>query len=109
MFVTNITRNTQVDAASVQVGMHYRIGAGRIMASVARQNDRTSSNSDATLFAIGYDYNLSKRTDIYTVFANIRNNNEAQYTPGAAGSPGGFTKVPGDDSHAVQLGIRHRF
>ena len=109
VFVTNITRNTQVDAASVQVGMHYRIGAGRIMASVARQNDRTSSNSDATLFAIGYDYNLSKRTDIYTVFANIRNNNEAQYTPGAAGSPGGFTKVPGDDSHAVQLGIRHRF
>jgi len=109
VFVTNITRNTQIDAASAQVGMHYKIGAGRIMASVARQNDRTSSNSDATLYALGYDYNLSKRTDVYTVVANIRNQNEGQYTPGTAGAPGGFAKVPGDDSHAVQVGIRHRF
>ncbi|UUZ51273.1 porin [Massilia sp. B-10] len=93
VFVTNITNNTQVDAASLQLGLHYKIGANRVMASWARQNDRTVSNSDATLMAIGYDYNLSKRTDIYTVFANIQNQNDGQYTPGAAGAPGGFTKV----------------
>ncbi len=109
VFVTNITNNTQIDANSVQIGMHYKIGAGRIMASVARQNDRTASNSDATLVAVGYDYNLSKRTDVYTVLANIRNNNDGQYTPGAAGAPGGFGKVPGEDTRAVQVGIRHRF
>ncbi len=109
VFTTAITSNTQVDANSYQLGLHYRIGSGRIMASVARQNDRTSSNSDATLMAVGYDYNLSKRTDIYTVFANIKNQNDGQYTPGAAGSPGGFTLVPGEDSRAVQIGIRHRF
>lgn len=109
VFVTNITRNTQIDSASAQVGMHYKLGAGRIMASVARQNDRSTSNSDATLMAIGYDHNLSKRTDVYTVFANIKNQNDGQYTPGIAGAPGGFTKVPGDDSHAFQIGIRHKF
>jgi predicted porin len=108
-FVTNITNNTQIDANSLQLGMHYKIGAGRIMASVARQNDRTVSNSDATLVAIGYDYNLSKRTDVYTVLANIKNMNDGQYTPGSAGAPGGFTKTPGEDSRAIQLGIRHRF
>lgn len=109
VFVTNITRNTQIDANSMQVGFHYSLGAGRIMASVARQNDRTVSNSDATLMAIGYDHNLSKRTDVYTVFANINNKNEGQYTPGIAGAPGGFTKVAGESSHAFQVGIRHRF
>lgn len=109
VFVNNITANTQIDANSLQLGFHYKIGAGRIMASAARQNDRTTSDSDATQLAVGYDYNLSKRTDIYTVFANIKNQNQGQYTPGAAGTPGGFTKVPGDDSHAVQVGIRHRF
>jgi predicted porin len=108
-FVTNITNNTQIDANSAQVGMHYKIGAGRIMVSVARQNDRTASNSDATLVAVGYDYNLSKRTDVYTVLANIKNQNDGQYTPGSAGAPGGFTKTPGDDSRAIQVGIRHRF
>ncbi|MES2322038.1 MAG: porin [Pseudomonadota bacterium] len=109
IFVTNITRNTQIDSHSAQFGMHYKLGAGRIMASVARQDDRTASNSDATLMAIGYDHNLSKRTDVYMVFANIKNQNDGQYTPGIAGAPGGFTKVPGDDSNAYQIGIRHKF
>ena len=108
-FTTNISRNSQVDANSYQLGLHYKIGAGRVMASVARQNDRTASNSDATLMAVGYDYNLSKRTDVYTVLANIKNQNDGQYTPGAAGSPGGFTKTIGEDSRAIQVGIRHRF
>ena len=109
IFVTNITRNTQIDAASAQVGMHYKIGAGRIMASIARQDDRSFSDSDATLIAIGYDHNLSKRTDVYTVLAQIDNENEGQYTPGIAGAPGGFAKTPGQTSRALQVGIRHRF
>lgn len=109
IFVANITNNTRIDANSAQIGMHYTIGAGRIMASVARQNDRSASNSDATLMALGYDHNLSKRTDVYAVVANIKNKNEGQYTPGTAGAPGGFTKTPGENSHAVQLGVRHRF
>jgi predicted porin len=109
VFMNNIAQNTQVDAASYQVGLHYRVGAGRIMASVAHQNDRGVSDSDANLFALGYDYNLSKRTDIYTVIAQINNKNEGQYIPGSAGSPGGFAKVPGENTRAVQVGIRHRF
>ena len=109
VFLNNISANSQVDAASYQIGLHYRLGAGRVMASVAHQNDRGVSDSDANLFALGYDYNLSKRTDIYTVVAQINNKNEGQYIPGAAGSPGGFAKVPGDHSRAVQVGVRHRF
>lgn len=109
VFFNNINFNSQVDAASYQLGLHYRLGSGRVMASVAHQNDRTVSDSDANLFALGYDYNLSKRTDIYTVVAQINNKNEGQYTPGSAGSPGGFAKTPGTNNRAVQVGIRHRF
>jgi len=109
VFVNNITVNSQQDASSVQAGLHYRIGPGRILASVAHQNDRTPSNSDATLFALGYNYYLSKRTDLYAVASFIRNDNEAQYSPSIAGAPGGFTRAPGDDGRAFQLGVRHRF
>jgi predicted porin len=109
VFQPNIALNTQIDANSYQLGMHYRVGAGRIMASFAHQNDRSSSDSDANLFALGYDYNLSKRTDLYTAVAQINNKNDGQYIPGSAGSPGGFTKNPGENSRAVQVGIRHRF
>lgn len=109
VFLTNIAANTQVDAASYQIGAHLRMGAGRFMVSIAQQNDRTSSDSDARLVAFGYDYNLSKRTDLYTVAAQIHNTNDGQYIPGAAGSPGGFAKTPGERTRAFQVGIRHRF
>jgi predicted porin len=109
VFVNNIAINSQQDASSVQFGLHVRTGPGRIMASVARQNDRMASDSDATLFALGYDYFLSKRTDLYAVAAFIKNDNEAQYSPATAGSPSGFTRTPGEDGRAFQLGIRHRF
>jgi predicted porin len=108
-FQTIMRANTLQDANSYQVGLHYKLGSGRVMASYAHQNDRTASNSDADLFALGYDYFLSKRTDIYTVAAIIKNQNDGQYTPGTAGSPGGFTKLPGEDGRAFQVGIRHRF
>ncbi|MBQ5950014.1 porin [Massilia sp. ST3] len=108
-FSRTIAANTVQDANSYQFGLHYKIGSGRVMASYAHQNDRTASNSDANLFAIGYDHFLSKRTDLYTVVANIKNKNEAQYAPGTAGNPGGFTKGPGEDGRALQVGIRHRF
>lgn len=106
---TALVRNFYLDAASYQIGMHYRVGAGRIMASVVRQDDKTPSNSDATQYGIGYDHNLSKRTDIYTVLAYIKNTNQGQYALGAASASGGFTAVPGDSSRGVQFGIRHRF
>lgn len=109
VFLTNIGANSQVDAASYQIGAHLRMGAGRFMVSIAQQNDRTASDSDARLVAFGYDYNLSKRTDLYTVVAQIHNTNEGQYIPGAAGSPGGFAKTPGQNTRAFQVGMRHRF
>jgi predicted porin len=109
VFVTNINNNTQQDAVGYQAGLQYRVGASRFLASIARQNDRTPSDSDATLLALGYNYFLSKRTDVYAVASYIKNDNEAQYSPATAGSPGGFTPAPGENGRAFQLGVRHRF
>lgn len=109
IFKNNVAKNFALDAASYQVGVHYAIGSGRVMGSVAHQNDRTASNSDVTQYAIGYDYNLSKRTDLYSVLAYIKNKNDGQYAPGAASAPGGFTSVPGESGKALQLGMRYRF
>lgn len=101
--------NTLQDANSYQLGAHYKIGSGRVMASFAHQNDRTVSNSDADMFALAYDHFLSKRTDVYVAASLIKNDNAAQYSPGTAGSPGGFTRTPGEDGRAFQIGVRHRF
>ncbi|MEW6763221.1 MAG: porin [Pseudomonadota bacterium] len=109
IFLNALSRNTQQDANSYQVGAHFKIGSGRIMAQYAHQNDRTETNSDANLYALGYDHFLSKRTDLYTVVSFIKNDGLAQYSPGTSGNPGGFTETPGADGRALQIGIRHRF
>lgn len=102
-------RNFYLDAISYQAGFHYKIGAGRVMASVVRQNDKRADASDATQYGLGYDYNMSKRTDIYLIGAYIKNENDGQYAIGAASASGGFTAKPGMSSKGVQLGMRHRF
>lgn len=109
VFKTNLAKNFKLDANQYTLGMHYQIGNGRIMASATRQDDRTLSNSDATQYAIGYNYNLSKRTDVYSVVGLIKNENDAQYAGGAASAPGGFTLKAGQDARTFQFGIRHRF
>jgi predicted porin len=108
-FKSTLANNFKLDADSWTLGMHYRMGAGRLMGSVNHVNDKTSYDADATQYSLGYDYGLSKRTDIYSVVSFIHNQNSAQYAPGAASAPGGFTATPGDSSHAFQIGIRHRF
>ncbi|MGV8894486.1 MAG: porin [Burkholderiaceae bacterium] len=108
-YVDTLARNFKLNADSYSIGMHYAIGNGRIMGSISRQNDKTEFNNDATQYAIGYDHNLSKRTDIYTVVGYIKNDNNAQYAPGAASAPGGFTSAGGVSGKAFQVGMRHRF
>ncbi|MGV8897661.1 MAG: porin [Burkholderiaceae bacterium] len=108
-YVDTLKKNFKLDADSYSVGMHYKVGNGRVMGSVSHQNDKTAFDNDATQYAIGYDYNLSKRTDIYTVLAYIKNHNAAQYAPGAASASGGFTSDGGVSGKAFQVGMRHRF
>jgi predicted porin len=67
-------------------------GAGKILASVA-QTRRTSdlfSELRRTTYTIGYDYNLSKRTDLYTYLMGDKVTNY-------------------DNAQSFAVGVRHRF
>jgi len=107
--LAGINSNARLDADSLSLGMHYTIGAGRLMGAVARTRNDLVSNADVTLISLGYDHNLSKRTDVYLFFAHANNEANAQYALGGAGYSGGFTTAGGQDARAIQLGIRHRF
>lgn len=104
-----INSNARLDADSLSVGMHYTLGAGRLMGAVARTRNDLFADSDVTLFSLGYDHNLSKRTDVYVFVARANNEANAQYALGGAGYSGGFTAAGGRDASALQVGIRHKF
>lgn len=90
------------DSQDVLLGVTVPFGANRLMASYVRRNDKTAFNQDADQVAVGYFYGLSKRTDLYAVYARIDNKNRAGYTVGGAIEAGSGDK-------ALNLGIRHMF
>jgi predicted porin len=73
-----------------------------VLASFIHKNDKTARDQDANQWALGYRYALSKRTDLYTAYARIKNKNGASYTVGNAIEAGSGDK-------ALNLGIRHTF
>jgi predicted porin len=57
------------------------------------------------MFTVLGSYALSKRTDLYSQVAFMKNQNAATLGMGGAG----FAVNPGDSSTAMTVGIRHRF
>lgn len=90
------------DGRNVMLGVSAPLGAGRLMASYIRHDDRGVNNFDANQFGIGYSYALSKRTSLYTAYAKISNKNNAFYTVGNAGNNG-------IGNSAFNLGVAHTF
>ena len=104
-----VGENAKMDGNIYTSGIQYRVGAGRIMGVVGYNDDKKATNSDATLVALGYDHDLSKRTDLYVTLSRIANKNASQRTPGAAGYYSGYSSAPGNSANTLQLGMRHRF
>ena len=60
--------------------------------------------SDADQLAIGYVYNVSKRTALYGHYSIIKNDGLANFT-----ISGGSGAATGNDSKGFELGVRHSF
>lgn len=96
--VTTTLQNA--DLQNGMIGMTIPVGAaGAILIDYVRKIDKTNANSDAGQLGLGYTYNVSKRTTLYTSYS--RNTNDSLVSYNAAGN--GLT-----DS-VFNAGIRHKF
>lgn len=89
-----------VHAGSVLVGAQIPMGAGTVMLSHIRKNDKTAANNDARMTGLAYTYALSKRTNLYTSVLHISNENTLVYRTKAGDGTG---------NKEFNIGIRHRF
>ncbi|WP_295855847.1 porin [uncultured Xylophilus sp.] len=92
---------------SLLIGATAPLGAGELRASVARYDLKDSAN-DFNKFAIGYGYNLSKRTQVYTTLARV-NNKGASARSVAADGLTATGVAPGRNSNGFDIGVRHSF
>ncbi|WP_420474392.1 porin [Noviherbaspirillum sp. ST9] len=91
---------TTIDRDDILLGVSAPLGAGRILASWIRRSDDIGANRDADQIALGYTYDLSKRTNLYTSYGRTRND--------AAATLGGASAA-GRDPSVFNVGVRHRF
>lgn len=97
-----VAPTASVDSRDWLLGMTAPVGPGTLLASVTHKNDRTAFNQDATAWAVGYIYPVSKRTNFYTAYGAIDNKNGAGYTVAN-------NSEVGSGDRAFNLGVRHSF
>jgi predicted porin len=102
------------------VGVAAPLGSGTLKLSYNRANIRGTptgvvglGDGHANMFAVGYVYDMSKRTALYATASHISNSAGTQFTVGGQGTGpsmlvnGQF--LSGQSSTGFELGIRHRF
>ena len=88
------------------VGVAAPFGQWNLKASYGGTNGKDSLDGiDATQWAIGVDYNLSKRTALYATWSSINNDNGANFRVSTQSSG----LASGGNSTGGQIGVRHSF
>ncbi len=83
------------------------MGQGEIHAGYDRskkEDSALSTSNTISKFAVGYVYNISKRTAVYTTFARLSNGSLSAASIGSAPAP-----TAGGKSSGAEFGVRHIF
>ena len=99
------------------VAAQVPLGAGVVKVSLVQLNQSGATSAlsanDASLFGLGYAYNLSRRSALYAQAAQISNKASAAFAvPGGPATSGVATAANyfgGQTSRAFELGLRHSF
>jgi predicted porin len=62
----------------------------------------------ANLYIVGYRYKLSKRTELWSQFAQLRNGKNSGYDLGGSGKAGAIGTM-GENPRAIAVGLKHDF
>jgi predicted porin len=88
------------------VGVSAPFGQWNFKASYGGTNGNDAfSGDDATQWALGADYNLSKRTALYATWGSINNEGRSRFVVSTQSS----NLSPGTNSTGGQVGVRHSF
>ena len=107
-------RPANQDGQGFWVGGDYRFGQNVVRAQWVKNNpngnNTTLGNTNA--YGLGYEFDFSKRTDLYTSFTRFQNGASASGTfLGRIGgsTPAGLTTVTDRSVNEFVLGVRHSF
>ena len=94
------------DRRNWMIGVEVPVGQYRLLASYGQVKDRTLADADASKWAIGARYALSKRTELYADYAQIKNDTNAAFTINPMGNS---LSLSGVGVRGFAVGMKHSF
>jgi predicted porin len=85
------------------IGLTAPVGPGEIRTAFSTYKTDAAGTPKTNKFAVGYVYNVSKRTAVYTTFAHVSNKG------GATQALNGATTSANGSSNGLDIGLRHSF
>lgn len=106
---SNIPNSLNDDRTSFYVAGQYRLSR-RSQARVMFANSlATTDQSDAMLWALGYDYFVNDAVTVYGSLAAVNNENNVNFSVNGKGHGAAITPLPGADPIAFSVGFITRF
>lgn len=110
----NEKAGTGAKVTGILLGLTAPMGQGELRASYGRYDVKGSAGTfnanpnDWNKIAVGYGYNLSKRTQMYGTYARVSNKGAQTRAVNNNGLSAGNAS-PGGNSTGYELGVRHSF
>jgi len=94
-----------------EIPVSYQFGQSTVLASFTKANDYSGTdNTGAKLWTLGYDYALSKRTNVGAFYSKLSNDNLGNYTPYKTNtSQNGSSLVAGESAQIFAVSVKHTF
>ena len=109
---SGVSKTTLVQGANSSSRLGFRgtedLGAGEFKASyVPYKSDNSALKGNQ--FAVGYVYNLSKRTAVYTTYARLSNTGSSAVISSFGQTSLGASPSFGQSINGFDIGLRHSF
>lgn len=100
---------TNADGDGYWIGGDYRFGANQVKAQYVVSKLKNGGDGKTQAFGVGYQYDLSRRTALYSSLTQFTNEGTGYANRWASGLPAGLTSASDRDITEVVAGVRHTF
>lgn len=93
-----------------EIPINYTFGPNTLLFSYTSAGDINITNSGTKMYVLGWDYQLSRRTNVGVFYSRLSNGKAGAYQPfGAGTSANGSVLLAGESSSFLAIGIKHTF
>jgi predicted porin len=109
--VADVDVGGDISRTAWSIPFSYAIGANTIFASYTKAGDLTgTTTTGAKMYTLGWDYALSKRTNVGVFYSRLDNEATGIYQPFLAGTSfTGSAPALGETASTLAIGVKHTF